>query len=179
LPWAGTPATRPGCSKPHPTWPQTSLTSREGESATSLGILVQCLTTLTVKNFFLISDLNLPSFSFKLLPLVLSLHTLVKSPSPAFLQSPFRYSASSLLHAKKSQLSQPFLTEVFHPSNHFCGRPLDSLQQAHVFPMLRAPELDAGVQVGSYESQVERAVDSDPLVRIIFLNLLVHTDWCH
>jgi len=23
LPWAGTPSTRPGCSKPHPTWPGT------------------------------------------------------------------------------------------------------------------------------------------------------------
>ena len=23
LPWAGTPSTRPGCSKPHPTWPWT------------------------------------------------------------------------------------------------------------------------------------------------------------
>jgi len=23
LPWAGTPSTRPGCSKPHPMWPST------------------------------------------------------------------------------------------------------------------------------------------------------------
>ena len=38
------------------------------------------------KNFFLISNLNLPSFSLEPFPLVLSLHPLVKSPSPSFLQ---------------------------------------------------------------------------------------------
>jgi len=37
-----------------------------------------------VKNFFLISNLNLPSFNLQPFPLVLSLHTLVKSPSPSF-----------------------------------------------------------------------------------------------
>jgi len=35
--------------------------------------------------------LNLPSFSLKPLPLVLSLHALGKSPSSAFLQARFRY----------------------------------------------------------------------------------------
>ena len=58
---------------------------REGASAASLGNLFQGLTTFTVKNFFLTSNLNLPSFGLKPLPLVLSLHALVKSPSPAFL----------------------------------------------------------------------------------------------
>ena len=53
-------------------------TSREGASTTSLGNLFQFLTTLTVKNFFLISNINLPSFSSKLLPPILSLHSLVK-----------------------------------------------------------------------------------------------------
>jgi len=53
-------------------------TFREGASTTSLGNLFQCLTTLTEKNFFLISNLNLLSFSLKLLPLVLSLQALVK-----------------------------------------------------------------------------------------------------
>jgi len=60
-------------------------TAREGATRASLGNLGQHITTLTVKNFFLISNLNLPSFSLKLLPLVLSLCVLVKSPSPAFL----------------------------------------------------------------------------------------------
>ena len=60
-------------------------TSREGASTASLGNLFQCLASLIVKNFFLIPNLNLPSFSLKPIPLVLSLHALVKSSSPAFL----------------------------------------------------------------------------------------------
>ena len=43
--------------------------SREGASTALLGNLFQCLTILTVKNFFLISSLDLPSSSFKPLPL--------------------------------------------------------------------------------------------------------------
>ncbi|KAK4829013.1 hypothetical protein QYF61_001769 [Mycteria americana] len=46
--------------------------------------------------------------------------------------------------------------EVFHPSDHFCGPPLDTLQQVHVFPVLRTPELDAVLQVGSHQSGAER-----------------------
>jgi len=62
----------------------------------------------------------------------------------------------SLLQAEQPQLSQPYLTgEVFHPSDHFCGPPLDPFQQLHVLLVLRAPELDAGLQVGSYQSGVE------------------------
>jgi len=60
-------------------------TSREGASTAPLSNLLQRLTTLTIKNFFLISSLNLPSLSLKPLPLVLSLCALVKSPSPVFL----------------------------------------------------------------------------------------------
>jgi len=46
---------------------------REGTSTASLGNLSQCLTTLTVKNFLLISNLNPPSSSLKPFLLVLSL----------------------------------------------------------------------------------------------------------
>jgi len=59
--------------------------ARERAATTSLGKLVQCFTTLMGKNFFPISNLNLPSFSLEPFPLVLSLHTLVESPSPSFL----------------------------------------------------------------------------------------------
>ena len=108
-------------------WSNLALnTSSEGASTASLGNL--CFTTLKVKNLFLISNLNLPSFSLKTLPLVLSLHALVKSPSPSFLEAPLMYwkaairSSQSLLQAEQPQLSQPFLTgEVFHPSDHCCG----------------------------------------------------------
>jgi len=47
--------------------------SGEGAAAIFLGNLFQCLTTLRVKKFFLLSNLNLPSFRLKLLPLVLPL----------------------------------------------------------------------------------------------------------
>jgi len=68
LPWAGTPSTRPGC---YPVPSNLALnTAREGAATASLGSLFQCFTTLTVKNFFLISNLNLPSFSLQPFPLV-------------------------------------------------------------------------------------------------------------
>ena len=44
---------------------------------------------------------------------------------------------------------------MLHPSDHFCGPPLDPLQQVHVCPLLRAPELDAGLQVRSHQGGVE------------------------
>jgi len=58
--------------------------SRDGASTTSLGSLGQGLTTLTVKNVFLLSSLNLPSFSLKPLPLVLPQQALLKIFSPSF-----------------------------------------------------------------------------------------------
>jgi len=78
LPLTGTPSTRAGCSKAPFNLPLN--TSRERASTASLGNLFQCLTTLTVKNFFLISSLKLHAFSLKPLALVLSLHVLVKGP---------------------------------------------------------------------------------------------------
>ena len=56
-----------------------------------LGQPVQCVTTLWVKNFLLISNLNLPCLSLKPFPLVLSLSTLVNSHSPSCLYAPFKY----------------------------------------------------------------------------------------
>ena len=79
-------------------------TPREGASTTSLGQLFQCLTALIGKNFFLISNLNLHSFSSKPLPLALSRHALVKSPSPAFSHVTFKYWKTSIT----SPCSLPF-----------------------------------------------------------------------
>ena len=59
----------------------TSFVSRGGVSTTSLGNLPQCLTTHTAKNLFLICNVNLPFFSLKSFPLVLSQKTLLKSLS--------------------------------------------------------------------------------------------------
>ncbi|KAK4806259.1 LOW QUALITY PROTEIN: hypothetical protein QYF61_013403 [Mycteria americana] len=73
----------------------------------------------------------------------------------AVLKSHNKFSAEpSLLQAEQPQLSQPFLIgEVFQPSDHFCGPPLDQLQQLHVFPVLRAPELDAVLQLLSHSCE--------------------------
>ncbi|KAK4830334.1 LOW QUALITY PROTEIN: hypothetical protein QYF61_010098 [Mycteria americana] len=55
---------------------------------------------------------------------------------------------ASLLQAEQPHLSQPVLVaEVLQPLDHFHGPPLDLLQQLHVFLVLRAPELDAVLQV--------------------------------
>ncbi|KAK4827897.1 hypothetical protein QYF61_022320 [Mycteria americana] len=114
--------------------------SRDGASTTSLGNLCQCFTTFIIKNFFLISSLNLPSFTLKPLPLVLSQQALPKRLKGCNKVSP----GASLLQAEQPQLSQPFfIGEVLQPSDLFCSPPLDLLQQVHVFPVLRAPELDA------------------------------------
>ena len=53
--------------------------SRDWASTTSLGNLFQCLTSLTVNEIFLISNLNLPTFSLKTFPLVLSPQTMLKN----------------------------------------------------------------------------------------------------
>ena len=100
--------------------------AREGAATASLGSLGQGFTTLTGKNFFPISHLNLPSVSLEPFPLVLSLHPLVKSPSPSFLLAPPGTGSCSevtpepsLLQAEHPQLPQPVLGgEVLQPSDH-------------------------------------------------------------
>ena len=79
--------------------------SRDGASTISLGNLFQCVTTLCVKKFLLISNLNLPCLSLKPFPLVLSLSALVNSCSPSFAMhyvpavcSPKAHISSSLLY---------------------------------------------------------------------------------
>jgi len=62
----------------------------------------------------------------------------------------------SLLQAEQPQLSQTGpIGEVFQPSDHLRGPPLDPLQQVHVLLVLGAPDLDAGLQVGSHQGGVE------------------------
>ena len=88
--------------------------SRNGASSSTLGNLCQCL-TIIVKNFLFIYDLNLPSFSLKPFPFVLSQQTLLKSLS--FLTAPLQIlkghyqvtSKPSLLQTEQPQLPQPVL----------------------------------------------------------------------
>ena len=56
----------------------------------------QCLTTITLKNFFLISSLNLPYFSLKSFTLVLSQYILLKCLSPSLLMPCFKYWKTAL-----------------------------------------------------------------------------------
>uniref|UniRef100_A0A8C3SQ49 Uncharacterized protein n=1 Tax=Chelydra serpentina TaxID=8475 RepID=A0A8C3SQ49_CHESE len=57
-------------------------TSKEGDSTTSLGNPFQCFTTLLVKKFFLMSNLNLPLCNLRPLLLVLSSSTTENSLDP-------------------------------------------------------------------------------------------------
>jgi len=66
-------------------------TFRDDDSTTSLGSLLQCLATLSVKKCFLISNLNLPWRNLRPFPLVMSPVIREKIPTPLSLQSPFRY----------------------------------------------------------------------------------------
>ena len=83
--------------------------SKDGASTTSLDNLLQCVITLYVKNFFLISNLNLPCLSLRPFPLVLSVSTLVNSSSCSY--APFKYwkatmrSPRSLLFSKLNKPS--------------------------------------------------------------------------
>ena len=100
-------------------------TSREGASTTSLGNLFHCLTTLIVKNFFLLSKLNLPSFTFKSLPLVLSLPALVKKSISSFLASPLQVLKAAIRSAQNllfSKLNNP--SSLSLSSQERCSIPL-------------------------------------------------------
>ena len=74
---AGSSTTTPGCPEPHPAWPW--MPPWMGHPQPPWATWFQCVTTLWVKNFLLISNLSLPCLSLKPFPLVLSLYTLVNS----------------------------------------------------------------------------------------------------
>jgi len=50
-------------------------------------------------------------------------------------------------------LPGPSSQPVLHPLGHFCGPPLDTLQQVHVSPVLSTPHLDAVLQVRSHSAE--------------------------
>ena len=84
----------------------------------SLSNLFLCVTTIWVKNFLLVSNLNLPCPSLKPFPLVLSPSTLVNSHSPSCLYVPFKYwkaamRSRSLLFSKLNKPSSLNPPEFF------------------------------------------------------------------
>ena len=62
----------------------------------------------------------------------------------------------SLLQAKETQLSQPFLIrEMLQPLNHLCGFAMDSLKQFPVLLELRGPEIDTVLQMQTHKGRAE------------------------
>lgn len=97
------------------------------------------------EKLFLISDLNLPSFGWKPLSLVLSQKALLKCLFPSLetlfrakIRSPWAFSGLNNLSL--------FSGEGLQSSDHFYGSPLALFQQIHMFSLLRTPELDAALQ---------------------------------
>ena len=117
-------------------------TSRDGASTTSLGNLFQCVTTLCVKNFLLISYLNLPCLSLKPFPLVLSLCTHVNSHSPLL----FKCSPSTLqsvwIHKVVWDDHMNKWECQYFPLAAICGKQVNMSQSWHLCPSA----------VGTYQS---------------------------
>ena len=93
--------------------------SRDSDSATSLGSLFQCLTTLLENNFFLISNLNLPWHNLRPFPLVLSLLPgevadphLTMTSLQAVVEIDKVSPEPPLLQNKQSQFLQPLLMRL-------------------------------------------------------------------
>ena len=100
LHWTGTPTAPSGAQSP------CSLTlgvSRDGAATPPLGNFC----------FFPVSSQNLPSFSLKPFPHVLSQQILLKSPSPSFLQPPL--DTERLLLGLPRAFSSPVLANTFDP----------------------------------------------------------------
>ena len=51
---------------------------------------------------------------------------------------------------------------MFHSVDHFCGPPLDALQQIHVSSVLGTPHLDAVLQVRSQQRKTRCGLKCDP-----------------
>ena len=95
--------------------------SRDGASTTSLGKLLQCVTTLCVKNFLQISNLNYPCLSLRPFSFVLSLSNLVNWCTTSCLYVPFKYWKAamrfhwSFLFSKLNKLSSLNLSSLEYP----------------------------------------------------------------
>ncbi|KAK4810582.1 hypothetical protein QYF61_007319 [Mycteria americana] len=118
-------------------------TSRDGDSTASPGSLFQCLTTLSVNKFFLMSNLNLPWCNLRPLPLVLSLVTWEKRPTPTSLQPPFR----SLLNNPRALSRSP---------SALCSRPFTSFVALLWTRSMGGPTLNTVVEVRPHQCRVQR-----------------------
>jgi len=58
---------------------------------------------------------------------------------------------------------------------HFCGPPLDALQQLHVSPVLRTPHLGTVLQMRPHQCKAEG--QDHPLILLATLPLMQHRTW--
>ena len=100
-------------------------TFRDGDSTIELGSLFQCLTTLSVKKFFLTSNLNLPWCNLRPFSLVLSP---VRRDLPALAVSTFQ-----ILEESNRVSPQPPFPQTKQP------RFLQSLLVRHILQALHKP----------------------------------------
>ncbi|KAK4825788.1 hypothetical protein QYF61_002372 [Mycteria americana] len=107
-------------------------TSREGDSTTSLGSLFQGLATLSVKKFFLISNLNFPWRNLRPSPLVLWLVTWEKRPTDTHL-----------------------ITTSFQTLHQLRCPSLDTLQHLNIFLVVRGPKLNTVFEVRPHQYRVQ------------------------
>ncbi|KAK4824542.1 LOW QUALITY PROTEIN: hypothetical protein QYF61_016146, partial [Mycteria americana] len=136
---------------------------RDGDSTTSLGSLFQCLTTLSVKKFFLISNLNLAWHNLRPFPLILSLVTWEKRPTPTSLPNLLSVVESDkvspeppLLQAKQPQFPQPLLIRLLLQTLHQLRCPsLDTLQHLNVSLVVRGPKLNTVFKVRPHQCRVQ------------------------
>jgi len=125
--------------------------SRDGDSTTALGSLVQCLTTLAVKTLFLISSLNLPwhnlrhrlSF-YRWLPGSRDQPPLTTPSFQGAVESDKVPPQPPLLQTEQPQLPQPLLNRLVlqTPPQPRCPS-LDTLQPLNVLLVVRGPELSS------------------------------------
>ncbi|KAK4826639.1 hypothetical protein QYF61_010567 [Mycteria americana] len=103
-------------------------TSRDGDSTTSLGSLVRCLTTLSVKIFFLISIVESDEVS----------------PQPPFLQ------------AEQPQVPQPLpISLVLQTLPQLRCPSLDTLQPLNVSLVVRGPTLNTAFEVRPHQCRAQ------------------------
>ena len=68
---------------------------------------------------------------------------------------------SAFFQDKQDRFLQPaFIGEVLQPLDHPCNLSLGPLQELHIFPVLRAPDLDTVVQMEPHKGRIEGAVTS-------------------
>jgi len=137
----------PGCPAPHPTWPWAAPGMGHPQLSWQQ---CQCLTSLWVKNLFLICNQNVSSVSLKPFPSVPSLldhvksHLLLSASSLQVLQDHNEVSPEpSLLQAKQAPFPQPFLTgEVLRPLDHVHGPQMKEKMKAGMGRIEHSPSTE-------------------------------------